>query len=198
MRRAAGAAVLVSLLFAVAALAAGTKVDDPNDTPGLLDVHEVRIEPGKVPEWTVITYPRWTVRQIWDRGWVLVRLDTFGDPEPDYFAAIRSNGSTLGALLWQDRPTTRPDLKMGHLSVWRNGGHQVSVRIPLARLKIGPKRSVYRWSVMTLFTGPTCRATCFDPVPDTSPAEEPLPSTSPSPSPSETPSTTPTEVPPSS
>ena len=192
MRRArsVGTALLLVAAIAASAWAALTKVSDVNDTRGLMDVRTVRFDPGGPPEWTVITFNAWTVRSIWDRGYVLVYLDTMGDDSPDYYALIRSNGHRMLGDLYRDRDTI--DHRITSLHVWRNGGHQVSVRIPLRLLDIGVHRTVYRWSVLTLFTSSKCRQTCFDPVPDTDMVDQ---SISPSPTPSPTVSAAPSIAP---
>jgi hypothetical protein len=83
----AGLALPVLAAFVVA-------VDDPADTRGLLDVHQVRFDDASdgLPAWTVITFDEWTVRQIWDRGNVLLHLDTFGPADPDYSCSSGPTG----------------------------------------------------------------------------------------------------------
>jgi hypothetical protein len=80
------------------------------------------------------------------------------------------------------------------LDVQRDSDTNVAVRIPLDPLEIGGFRTVYRWSVVTTFTGRVCRATCIDRIPDEGAFEQPIgtptptttttPTGTPSPSPS--------------
>ena len=170
----AGLALPVLAAFVVA-------VDDPADTRGLLDVHQVRFDDANegLPAWTVITFDEWTVRQIWDRGNVLLHLDTFGPADPDYYVLVRSDRNTLVATLWRDRETDR---KLFKVPVSKRGSRGVEVEVPLRKLTIGTGRTFYRWYVTTLFISGHCRQTCIDEAPDATMIEQPLPSASPSPS----------------
>ena len=184
MRRAGTIVIAAGLIAALAitAWAALNVVSDPNDTKGLLDVRTVRFDPDGPPEWTVITFTSWTIPSIWDTGYVIVYLDTRGDDDPDYYGLIRSDGEDMRADLYRDLNTT--DRRLRSLKVWRNGGRQVSLRIPLRFVKIGINRTLYRWSVLTLFTNSKCHQVCFDPVPDSGMVDQTLsPSPSPTPSP---------------
>jgi hypothetical protein len=156
-------------------------VDDPADTRGLLDVHEVRFDDPSdgPPAWTVITFDEWTVRQIWDRGYVLLHLDTFGSADPDYFVLVRADRNTLAASLWRDRAT---DHRLFAVPASKRGSRGVEVKVPLRKLTIGTGRTLYRWYVTTLFTGGHCHQPCIDEAPDATMVEQPLPSSSPSPS----------------
>ena len=184
-RRLGPAAAAITILAVVAGLALPVvaalvlAVDDADDTPGLLDVHEVRFRDpaGEPPAWTVITFADWTPRSIWDRGYVLLYLDTVGSPEPDYYALVRGDRRGLAASLWRDRDST-PDHRLFEVPVRKRGGGGVEVDVPLRRLSIGGHRTVYRWSVATLFTGGACHRTCIDEAPDASMVEQPLPSAS--------------------
>jgi hypothetical protein len=178
-------------IFAVAAglalpvLAASlVAVDDPDDTAGRLDVHEVRLSDlsGTPPSWTVITFNDWTTRQIWDQGYILLFLDTKYAPDPDYFVLLRADRDRLVGTLWRDRDAARDD-KLFAVPARRVGSDGARVSVPLDRLSIGPKRTLYRWSVTTLFTGKRCRRTCIDNAPDATMIEEPLPTPSPTPTP---------------
>ena len=104
-RRAAALTVLAVVAgLALPVLAAGlVAVDDPDDTAGKLDVHEVRFNhlSGTPPMWTVITFDDWTTRQIWDQGYVLLFLDTMHSPDPDYFVLLRADRYRLVGALWR-------------------------------------------------------------------------------------------------
>jgi hypothetical protein len=155
-------------------------VEDPDDTPGLLDVHEVRFRDarGEPPAWTVITFHDWTPRAIWDRGYVLLYLDTLGSPESDYYAMVRADRRGLVGSIWRDRDSA-PDVRLFDVPVRKRGGDGVEVDVPLRRLNVGSHRTLYRWSVRTLFTGGSCHRTCVDPAPDATMIEQPLPTSSP-------------------
>jgi hypothetical protein len=182
-----------------AALAGGSpsraQVQDPNDTRGLLDVRRVWFEPeGRPPRWTIVTYSPWTVGATRDRVSVFVFLDTIGDTRFDYYAVILSNGRHLSGSLWR-YPKGGPDVRLLGLDVRRDTDLNVAVRIPLGRLDIGRFRTVYRWSVVTTFTGRVCRATCVDRVPDEGTFEQPIGTATPTATTTPTPTPTPTQTP---
>jgi hypothetical protein len=165
--------------------------DDPNDTRGPLDVKSVRSwGRARRPGWRVITFARWSAERVWDRGFVMVFLDTRRSDRFDYYALVRSNGSKMRARLFRDRRRRR-DRDLGPLAAWRPSRRSVSVRVPFRKLRVGDNRAFYRWQVQTLFTGSRCRRVCFDVVPDRGPVLEPL--NEPGPSPTITPTPTPTE-----
>jgi hypothetical protein len=182
----AAVAVVGAVLAAVAlpVLASKLLITDPNDTRGLLDIHEVRLRDvdGSPPSWTVITFSDWTTRKLWDRGYVLLNLDTLGTPETDYYALVRADRDRLRGSMWRHRTEAR-DVRLFNVEVRRRGDNGVAVWVPLRRLIVGVHRTVYRWSVTTLFTGGTCRRTCIDLAPDDSMVEQPIGTTSPTPSP---------------
>jgi hypothetical protein len=144
-----------------------TSPEDANDTHGFLDVKHVKalLETDE-PVWRVITISRWSVFRMWDRGFVVVYLDTFGEPLHDYYALIRSVGNRLRATLY------RNGHRLGSLPVWRRNHRSVSIRVPLDRLQLGADRRFYRWRVVTLTD--RCRNTCFDRIPDEGAMVEPL------------------------
>jgi hypothetical protein len=178
-----------------AALAGDTstraQVEDPNDTKGMLDVRRVWFEPeGGPPGWTIVTFSPWTEELTRDRGYVFVYLDTTGGQRFDFYALILSNEHRLSGSLWRD-PTRGPDVRISGLIVKRDSDLSVSVRIPLGPVDIGAFRTMYRWTVVTTFTGRVCRATCVDRVPDEGAFEQPIGS----PTPTTTPTVSPTVSP---
>jgi hypothetical protein len=193
----------IGMVVALTALAVGgaslfsahashVAVDDLNDTRGPLDVRRVELTGQKRPRWKVITWPRWTISDIFDKGYSVIFLDTFSGERADYFILVGSSGSGLYVELFRDRRTKR-DLKIADIRrVGRGDRRSFYVRIPLGRLKIGPARTFYRWRVETLFTGERCRRVCFDLVPDAGAIVEPLPIVTPTPAPTITGSPSPT------
>lgn len=141
---------------------------DENDTHGFLDVKEIdSILVSDEPVWRVVTLARWSTFEMWDQGFVLVYLDTFGAELPDYYALIRSVGTRLRATLY------RNGHKLFALRVWRGSRRSVSIRIPLEKLVVGAARRFYRWRVVTLTD--RCRHTCFDRIPNEGALVQPLP-----------------------
>ena len=70
------AALLTIVLMAIGAGAHHTDLADPNDTLGKLDVRRVRFDHTGAASWTLTTFSEWTTGSIWDRGYLLVMLDT--------------------------------------------------------------------------------------------------------------------------
>ena len=181
MKARAGRGVVVFVVAAVTAgvLAFGAAAnhlspDDPNDTRGPLDVQKVEMDGTDFPRWRVVTFGGWTAAEMFDAGYITIVLDTFGSSRVDYYVLVGSNGRQLYGHLWRDR-TNKRDFKVGTIDLWRTDRSEVSVRIPLGKMKIGEQRPFYRWRVETIFTGERCRRVCFDFVPDEGRIVEPLP-----------------------
>jgi len=194
-------ALLIAAGVTAAAIAGGpasrAEVRDPNDTKGLLDVRVVQFEPAiHPPRWTIVAYAPFTAEATRDRGFVFVYLDTLGDKRFDYYALIASDGRRLMGSLWRD-PKRGLDVRLMGLEVRRDSDSSFSVRIPLGALDVGGFRTVYRWSVITTFTGRVCRSTCIDHVPDEGTFEQPIgsPTTTPTPTPTATPTVSPSLAP---
>jgi hypothetical protein len=186
----AAAAVTVVLVAAIAG-AHDTDITDPNDTRGLLDIREVRLaHQSRPPRWSIVTFGEWGTRQIWDRGYLMVMLDTRGGVAAEHYLLVRSTGASLRGSLWRIR-TVGPDSYLRAVPVMRESRRSATVEVRLSRLTFGAKRTFYRWWAQTLFTNDRCRRTCIDRAPDVdsvlqwrpgmSPSPTPPPSTSPSP-----------------
>jgi hypothetical protein len=141
---------------------------DENDAHGFLDVKQIdSFLESEQPVWRIITVSRWSVSKMWDRGFALVYLDTFGADVSDYYALIRSVGRRLRAELY------RNGHRIASLRVWRRNRRSVSMRIPLGKLLTGETRAFYRWRVVTITD--RCRRACFDRVPNEGALVQPLP-----------------------
>lgn len=172
-------------LFGAIARADHAVVQDMNDTSGLLDVRRVEVGGTKRPRFKVTTFERWRIVEIFDYGFTLVHLDTISGPRFDYYALVRSDGTSLRASLWRDRVTKR-DYRIAKLSVWRLDRSNLVVRVPLRLVKVGEQRASYGWMTETIFTSDDCRRTCLDFAPDEGRIDEPLPLPTPTVSPSPT------------
>lgn len=141
---------------------------DRNDTHGFLDVKHVDsfLETEELV-WRVVTISRWSAFEMWDQGFVLVYLDSFGADVADYYALIRSVGTRLRGTLYRNAH------KVAGLDVWRRNRRSVSIRIPFDKLLLGEGRRFFRWRVVTLTD--RCRHTCFDRIPDEGALVQPLP-----------------------
>lgn len=179
------AALLTVALIAVVAGAHDTDLLDPNDTGGKLDVRQVRLAHHPLPPvWTVVTFAEWRTAEMWDRGYIMVLLDTSGGERAEYYLLVRSIRSALRGSLWRAR-IHGPDSNLGIVPVKRLSPRSVSVQVRLSRLTFGASRSLYRWWVQTVFTGLTCRRTCQDRAPNGQPVLQWRPGMSPSPSPTD-------------
>jgi hypothetical protein len=181
---AAFAAVLGTILtMTLVAGAHDTDFVDPNDARGKLDVREVRLRhEGTPPFWSVVTFAEWGVREMWDRGYVMVMLDTQQGDAAEYYLLVRSNGRAMEGTLWRAR-TFGPDSRLGAVRVRRLSRRSVSVQVGLFRLTFGEKRDFYRWWVHTTYTSDVCRRTCHDRAPNAGGVVQWRPGRSPSPSP---------------
>jgi hypothetical protein len=141
---------------------------DPNDSQGFLDVRRVdSVLESEAPVWRVQTGSRWSVFKMWDRGFILLHLDTFGADVSDYYAMIRSTGGRLRATLYRNGHA------LSRLTVWRDGRRSVFIRIPLRKLLTGGTRRFYKWRLLTLTD--RCRRACLDRVPGDGALVQPLP-----------------------
>lgn len=185
MKRAAVALAALSLTAALVPVLAGPgdpAIADADDTDGLLDLARARARGTEELSVRLDTYASWRARDIWDDGFLLVLLDTFGDERADYYALVRSKGNGLAASLYRDRKRRR-DLFVRGLAVWRPARTSAIVKIPLELLRFGNGRLSYGWYAQSLFTGPRCRRVCLDFVPDAGAVQRPVPG-APTPSPS--------------
>lgn len=140
---------------------------DENDTHGFLDVKQVdSFLDTHEPVWKVVTISKWSPFKMWDQGFVLVYLDTFGADVADYYALIRSVGTRLRGTLYRNTH------KVAELHVWRRNPRSVSIRVPFEKLLLGEGRRFFRWRVVTLTD--RCRHTCFDRIPDEGALVRPL------------------------
>ena len=188
------AAIATVGVLTVVAGAHDTDLTDPNDARGKLDVSTVRLAHQPAPPvWTIITYQEWSVREMWDRGYLMVMLDTREGAPADHYALVRSNLFSLEGTLWRIR-SVGPDSYLGTVPVHRKSTRSVSIQVGLSRLAWGATRPFYRWWVQTIVTSDTCPQTCQDRAPNGGASAlnwRPGMSPSPSPSPTSTPSPTP-------
>ena len=188
MKKLAVVAIAGFLLLPLLAAARHLDVRDRDDTKGLLDIRRVEVNGGRnLPRWGVFTFPAWSMEDVWDTGFVLVRIDTAGTPRPDYYALVRSNGSDLLAALYRDRQRGR-DRRIRSLKVVKESRRSLSVAIDLSRLKRRNSKT-YSWFVQSLFSSGRCPNVCIDRAPDRGKVAEP--GSAPRPSPTLSPLPTP-------
>jgi hypothetical protein len=167
-----------------------TSQTDPDDSPGRFDLREVRLDHNPVPRWTFVTFAGWRIDDVWDAGYLVVRLDTKGDEGVDHVVIVRSDGRRLLATLYRIR-ADGSQVALEALDAGKAGPRGATVRVALHKLDIGRSRIAYHWSAVSSYTGTSCPHTCFDAVPDEGMIEQLLPGASPSPSPTPSPTTSP-------
>lgn len=177
--------VAAVVLIPVLAFAQSVELRDGNDTKGLMDASEVIFTDGETPRWTFLTFKSWTADRIWDRGFVIVNLDTFGSGRFDYYALVRSDGTKLHGELFRDRER-KDDYRVADLKVWRKNRQRVTVKVPLAKMNIGETRLFYRWIGKTLMVGVNCPKVCIDRIPDSGSVQALVPGAEPTPTPTPT------------
>ncbi|MEX1100799.1 MAG: hypothetical protein WD739_01225 [Actinomycetota bacterium] len=153
------------VLSALPAAAVHEQVADPNDADGRFDVRFVdHAHKARPRRWFVTMYPKWTLRNTWDTGYMVLNLDTTGSPDLDYYVVVSSNGKRLLAQVHRDRARGR-DPVIAKPRAWKKG-RTIGLEVPWSKLNIGDQRLLYRWSVQTLWTGKGCLRTCFDFAPN--------------------------------
>lgn len=188
------AVVTVAAVFLMPLLASARHVDvrDGNDTRGLLDMKKVEMTKSKPPKWKVRTWRSWSVEKMWDRGFILVYLDTFGNEAADYYALVASDGRRLVGSLYRDR-AKKSDFRIRSLRARHPRGRVATVAIPMNKLRRRNSK-LYRWYALTMFSGSRCKQVCFDRAPNNGWVNEPAPVPDPEPEP--VPTETPTIPPP--
>jgi hypothetical protein len=176
--------LLVSLAAALSlpllASARHTDVLDPDDSKGLLDIRRVAVGGSQnAPTWTIATGARWTAEQMWDTGFLIVKIDTFATPRADYYAIVSSDGHKFRGFLYRDRKE-KPDRRLRGVALERLDRRSVTVTINIRELLRRDDR-VYNWYTQTLFMSDNCRGTCIDRAPDAGAVSEP--GTTPTPTP---------------
>jgi hypothetical protein len=185
-------ATALALTLPVAAGQIGQR--DPNDTSGRLDVKGIQLDPDASPRWRFATFGRWSLAQIWDRGYLIVQLDTAGDEAIDHLAVVGSDGRRLMGTLFRVR-RDGSQVVIGSIGASKTGSRAAVVSVALHKLSIGANRTSYFWSALTSYTGRACQRTCFDVVPDSGMVEQLLPGVTPTPSPTPPPTPSPTPSP---
>ena len=146
-------------------------VADPNDTRGIIDIRQVTASLSQSPAtWRIGTFGRSSKRRLWDEGYLVVSLDSRGDAGFDFHLIVKSTGRRIQALLLPEGARN----PVGRARAGRPGGRTIIAGVAPERLGIPPERAYYRWSVLSIFTGPRCRP-CVDVVPPSAEGAFPQP-----------------------
>ncbi|MQB01616.1 MAG: hypothetical protein GEU78_15225 [Actinobacteria bacterium] len=162
------AMICVSMLLVMPMTVRATHQDltDGRDTKGRLDIRKVWTwGPHANTGFRIGTFRSWTPKFIWDRGFFVVNVDTFGTSRFDYYVLIRSNGRRMKGLLFRDRAERR-DYVIRKVRVWRPDSKSVNFRFPWGDVRFPKRRRHFRWSAQSLFSSDACPSVCIDRVPN--------------------------------
>lgn len=165
--RVIGALLLAALAVPSASAAPRVEIEDGNDTRGTFDVRSVIATGDDKRNFRVTTFAEWRVGEINERGFFLVRFDTFGDDRFDYYVLARPDfdSNRMHATLHRDR-RKKKDFKITGIQVWRADLSSITVRVPLSRMRFATPARTYSWQAQSLWTSRRCARVCFDLVPD--------------------------------
>jgi hypothetical protein len=135
---------------------------DPDDAGGILDVRRVRITTGDRWSWQVTTRGRWSLRRLWDDGYLIVYLDTRENERSDFYLLGRSTGGRMRGALFRDG--TGRDARIGGVKVRHPSRHTARFLFDLDRIPVEAGRDFVRWSAQTILINRKCAKGCFDRV----------------------------------
>lgn len=192
-RRAVGTLSILALVASLP-LFAGAQVSgvtDGDDVRGLMDIKRVEGKGTKRVKFLISTFPKWTAKRVWDRGFGIVHIDAKGDEWFEFYALIRSDGGQMTGRLYRDRKK-KPDYLVARLSAWKPNKKSVIVKVPIGKLNMPESRLFLRWYSKTLMSGSHCQTVCIDRAPNGGSVEHLLVDVEPTPSPTPTPTASPT------
>ena len=194
IKRLAVVALGAALLLPLLASARHVVISDPDDTRGDLDIKKVAIVATAPAKWQITTFGRWNANEIWDSGFSLVFVDTFGTPRSDYYVIVSSEGDRLRGILYRDRARGR-DRRMRAVRVRHPQRRVLNIVIPFSKLKRRDS-AVFRWYAQTMLSSNECPQFCIDRAPNDGSVVEPGPRPTPTvPTPTPTVTLTPTPTP---
>ena len=139
-------------------------VQDQNDVSGRLDLRRVEMKEGP-RRWLMTTQKRFNADQIFDKGYFLVYLDTFGDKRFDYYVLLRSIRNRIRGDLWRDRKKSNDEM-VKRTETWRPDEKTITTTVPFNKIFRPKTRLDFRWHAVSLWSGPSCRRTCIDRAPN--------------------------------
>jgi RTX calcium-binding nonapeptide repeat (4 copies) len=135
---------------------------DPNDAGGILDVKRVEVGAGNRWVWNVTTRGRWSLRRLWDDGYLIIYLDTRDNQKPDFYLLGRSTGGRMRGTLFRDGPGR--DARIGGVKVGHPDKRTARFLFDLGRIDVEPGRDYIRWSAQSILVNAVCSKSCFDRV----------------------------------
>jgi hypothetical protein len=160
------ACLAVLVVGSMSARAAHQDLSDGDDVKGRLDIRRVGMwGPHSNSGFRITTFRSWSTRFVWDSGFFVVNVDSFGTPRFDYYVLVRSTGRRMEGLLFRDRETRR-DRMIRKIRVGRPDSKSVSFRFPWNDIRFPEKRRYFRWRAQSLFTNDYCPNVCIDNAPN--------------------------------
>ena len=175
MKRLVASVMVLSglMLLAPASLAEHSEVRDRDDVDGRLDLRAVEMRNGPPRRWILETYGAFSANSIFDRGYLLVYLDTYGTDRFDYYVLLRPKRSKVVGVLFKDRKEAS-DQKLSRTKVHKPSKRSIITTVPFREMRRPDAALTYRWHARTIYTGRGCRRVCIDRAPDARAVEEPF------------------------
>ena len=148
-------------------------VRDENDVDGRLDIRRVEMRQGPPRKWLIKTYRSFRADRIFDKGYLLVYLDTFGSRRPDYYVLLRPTRERIRGNLWRDAKGGNNDFMISATRVRRPNRRTISTTVPFRKMRTPDHRLNYHWHVRTIYSSPGCRRICIDRAPENRAVTEP-------------------------
>jgi hypothetical protein len=156
--------VAIVMLVMLPASATHEVVQDSNDVKGHLDLRRIEMKEGP-RRWLISVRRGFNADHIYDKGYFLIYLDTFGDDRFDYYVLLRSVRDRIKGDLWRDKQKKNDEV-VASTRVWRRNDKTVVTTVPFGKIRHPKSKLDYRWHVRTLWSGPTCREICIDRAPN--------------------------------
>lgn len=141
-----------------------TSPTDVRETGALVDVRAVTTTFGRTATFVFQTWKAWSVRDLEERGWFVVRFDTMSSSLPDYAAVVRVHRGVMSGALF--RIGSGAARVVTSVRVRRLSSSRISVAVPITRMERDATRPTYRWGASSLWLSSACsRTVCLDGVP---------------------------------
>lgn len=138
--------------------------DDVRERGARVDLRTVRPTFGSTVTIAIGSWYPWSLAELEERGWFVIRFDSLGSGAADALAVVRVHRGVLSASLF--RVTSTTESRVASLVVRRLSSSRISVAVPLSRLQRDATRTMYRWGVSSLYLTSVCpRTVCLDDAP---------------------------------
>ena len=175
MKKVLAMAMVIPALLTLASPVSAThsNVRDDNDVSGRLDIRRVDMLQGLPREWVLKTHKGFTAKRVFDKGYLLVYFDTFGDERFDYYVLLRPTRAKFKGELYKDARNGNNDVLLGQTDLRKPNRRTVTTTVPFRKMRTPDGRLTYRWHARTIYTGPKCKRVCIDRAPEDRSVTEP-------------------------